>query len=141
MKASEALIIEREIRIAARPETVFSFFTDPAKIIQWKGETADLTPEPGGVFRVEFDRENVARGEFVEVVPPQRLVFTWGWEDPSNPIRPGTSTVEVALIPDGDGTIVRLIHRDLPPQAVARHAEGWDLYLPRLAAVAARQPD
>ncbi len=88
---------------------------------------------------MEFDRENVARGEFVEVVPPQRVVFTWGWEDPSNPIRPGTSTVEVALIPDGDGTIVRLIHRDLPPEAVPRHAEGWDLYLPRLAAAVSSQ--
>ena len=133
MKASEALIIEREIRIAARPETVFSFFTDPAKITQWKGEAADLTPEPGGVFRVEFDKDNVARGEFIEVVPPQRVVFTWGWEDPSNPIRPGSSTVEVSLVPDGGGTIVRLIHRGLPPEAVTKHAEGWDLYLPRLA--------
>lgn len=138
MPTAEATIIEREVRIAATPETVFSFFTEPEKYVRWKGQKAELDPRPGGVFRVDFDGKDIARGEFVEVEPYRRLVFTWGWEGEGHPIPPGSSIVEVTLEPDGDGTMVRLVHRDLPEGAVPKHAEGWDLFLPRLVeAVAA----
>ena len=43
-----ATVVEREVRIAARPETVFDFFIDPEKMRQWKGR-AELDPQPGGV--------------------------------------------------------------------------------------------
>lgn len=129
---TDSTIIQREIRIAARPETVFAFFTDPEKLVRWKGRQATLDARPGGTYRVDIDGKNVVRGEFVEVDPPRRVVFTWGWEDEASPLRPGSSTVEIELIPDGEGTLVRLIHRDLPPEAVAEHAKGWDHFLPRL---------
>ena len=84
---------------------------------------------------------NVARGEFVSVEPPTRVVFTWGWEGEGNPIPPGASTVEVTLTPDGDGTVLRLVHRDLPLEAQGAHADGWDHFLPRLVeAAAGRDP-
>jgi len=124
--------IEREIRVEARPETVFAFFTDPEKYVRWKGKLAELDPRPGGIYRVDLDGQHVARGEFVEIVPYRRVVFTWGWEEAGNPVQPGTSTVEIELIPDGDATSVRLVHRGLPEEAVAGHAEGWDIFLPRL---------
>jgi len=72
----------------------------------------------------------------VEIEPNRRLVFTWGWEGEGHPIPPGSSTVEVTLEPDGEGTVVRLVHSGLPEAAVPRHAEGWDLFLPRLVEVA-----
>ena len=76
----------------------------------------------------------VAEGEFVELVPERRVVFTWGWR--GHPLVPaGSSTVEVELVPDGDDTIIRLTHRDLPDEARAMHRVGWEHYLPRLAAV------
>ena len=136
MPTTETTIIEREVRIAASPETVFSYFVEPEKYVKWKGHRAELDPKPGGVFRVEFETKDVARGEFVEIEPNRRLVFTWGWEGEGQPIPPGSSTVEVTLEPDGEGTVVRLIHSGLPEAAVPRHAEGWDLFLPRLAEVA-----
>jgi uncharacterized protein YndB with AHSA1/START domain len=126
----------REVRIDASPETVFAFFTDPAKMVRWKGKLAQLDARPGGVYRVDINGTDVARGEFVTIEPPTRVVFTWGWEAEDNPIRPGASTVEVTLTPDGEGTILRLVHRDLPEDAKGAHAEGWDHYLPRLAATA-----
>src|SRR5436309_13045584 len=101
MPTAEATIIEREVRIAAAPETVFSYFTDPEKYVKWKGQHAELDPRPGGVFRVDFDGKDVARGEFVEIEPFRRLVFTWGWEGEGHPIPPGSSVVEVTLVPDG----------------------------------------
>jgi uncharacterized protein YndB with AHSA1/START domain len=133
---TEATIIEREVRIAAAPETVFSYFIEPEKYVKWKGEHAELDPRPGGVFRVEFETKDVARGEFIEVEPHRRLVFTWGWEGEGHPIPPGSSRVEVTLVPDGEETVVRLVHTGLPEAAVPRHAEGWDFFLPRLVEVA-----
>ena len=44
---------EHEVRIAATPETVFGFFTDPEKMTRWKGTTAKLDPRPGGIYRVD----------------------------------------------------------------------------------------
>jgi uncharacterized protein YndB with AHSA1/START domain len=135
-------VLEREIRIAARPEIVFSFFVDPAKMARWKGLRATLDPRPGGVYRVDINGRDVARGEYLEVTPHNRIVFTWGWEGDGSPLPPGASTVEVSLAPDGDGTIVRLRHLGLPnPPLFELHAAGWDHYLPRLmAACEGRDP-
>ena len=135
-----ATVVEREVRIAARPETVFEFFTDPDKMILWKGRRAELDPQPGGVYRVEMAEKIVARGSYVEIDAPSRVVFTWGWEgqEPGeNAVPPGSSRVEVSLEPDGEGTLVRLRHVDLPEEARQIHGEGWDLYLGRLAIAAA----
>ena len=65
-----AAVVEREVRIAARPETVFEFFVDPDKMILWKGRRAELDATPGGVYRVEINDQAVARGEYVEIEPP-----------------------------------------------------------------------
>ena len=125
-------VLEREVRIAASPATVFPFFTDPEKMIRWKGITAELDPRPGGVYRVNVTGHDIARGEYVEVVPNQRIVFTWGWEAEGNPVPPGSTTVEVTLTPDGDHTILRLRHLGLPAEARAEHGEGWDHFMARL---------
>ena len=124
--------VEREVRINARPETVFAFFTDPEKMTRWKGISAELDPRPGGVYRVNVTGQNTARGTYVEVVPFSRVVFTWGWEEDPN-LPPGASTVEVTLTPDGSGTIVRLRHYGLNQEQQKSHAEGWEHYLARLA--------
>jgi hypothetical protein len=50
---------------------------------------------------------------------------------------PQSTSVEVSLVPDGDDTIVRLIHRQLPDEAVSFHRRGWKHYLARLEVVAA----
>lgn len=146
MKTSAENAIEIERRIAARPETVFSYFTDPERFRLWQGFGAELDPRPGGIFRVTQTGRSrvVARGEYVEVEPPKRLVLTWGWEqieglpEGLNGLLPGASRVEVELIPDGDGTILRLRHSGLPTEGSRNvHMAGWDLSLGRLVVVAA----
>jgi uncharacterized protein YndB with AHSA1/START domain len=135
---SQALVIEREVRIDASPETVFEFFTNPAQMVRWKGATATLDPRPGGVYRVEMRPDAVIAGEYVEVDPPHRVVFTWGWEGGDAEAPPGSSTVAITLTADGDGTLVRLVHSGLPTAAsVERHSQGWDLYVGRLEIAAA----
>ena len=79
----------------------------------------------------------MARGEFVEIDPPRRVVFTWGWEG-MDAVPPGSSTVEVTFEPDGDATILRLVHRGLPSaEEVQQHSHGWDMYLGRLVVAGA----
>jgi uncharacterized protein YndB with AHSA1/START domain len=128
-------VIERVITIAAKPEVVFRLLTDPNEYVRWKGQLAELDARPSGTFRVSFPNgTDVVRGSFVEVIPPRRVVFTWGWE--GNPlVPPGSSTVEIDLEPAGSGTRLRLVHRGLPVDAVTRHSDGWDYLLPRLVAV------
>jgi uncharacterized protein YndB with AHSA1/START domain len=143
MTAATEGFVEVERRIAARPETVFSYFTDPARYRLWQGVDAELDPRPGGLFRVTMTSQSqaVVRGEYVEVEPPNRLVITWGWEpwdgQPDIFVAVGSSRVEITLEPDGDDTILRVQHSGLAdPQAYQFHNWGWGLTLDRLAAVA-----
>jgi uncharacterized protein YndB with AHSA1/START domain len=124
--------VELSIHIDATPATVFQYFVDPERLCRWQGIRADIDPRPGGTYRVHVAGDNVAVGQYVDVVRDERVVFTWGWEG-NDGLPPGTTTVEVTLAPDGDGTLVRLRHYDLPTDdAAARHREGWQHYLKRL---------
>jgi uncharacterized protein YndB with AHSA1/START domain len=128
---SATVAVTREVRIKASPETIFEFFTDPRKMMRWKGVEAELEPAPGGRYRVNVTGRDVASGEYVEVDPPNRVVFTWGWEGDTN-MPPGASTVEITLTREGDETLVTLTHRDLPEPALEGQTQGWEHFLPRL---------
>ncbi len=101
------------------------------------GTVATLAPQPGGIFRLEYNGQFVTSGTFLELDPPLKIVFTWGWETEGDPTPPGSSVVELVLVPDEDGTLLRLVRRGLQPEAVGPHTEGWDHFLPRLAAAVA----
>jgi uncharacterized protein YndB with AHSA1/START domain len=132
----ETDVLVHEVRIAARPETVFAFFTDPEKMVRWKAISADLEPRPGGLYRAVITHAHTARGQYLEIEPFSRIVFTWGWEGDIGGVAPGSTTVEVTFIPDGEATLVRLRHVGLPADQREVHAQGWGHYLPRLAAAA-----
>ena len=134
--ATDTTVYERTLAIDASPETVWEFLVDPEKLMRWKGINADLETQPGGIFRCEVIPGHIARGEYVEIDKPNKLVFTWGW-DGSEDVPPGSSTIEIELASEGDGTSLRFVHRDLPnAEAIASHAHGWDHYLPRLETAA-----
>ena len=125
------------IRIAAPPEVVFSFFTDPVKMVQWKGMDAALDPRPGGIYRVTMgDDGPVMSGAYVELEPYERLVFLFGWEDGRHSMAPSSTRVEVTLTPEGHGTRVILRHLELPTtEAIDQHQQGWVHFLGELARV------
>jgi uncharacterized protein YndB with AHSA1/START domain len=131
-------VIERDVRIAAKPDTVFDFWVDPARIVEWMGRTATIEAHVGGAFRIDYNGTDIASGTILEIDRPRRLVLSWGWEAPGDPTPPGESRVEVIFEPDGDGTRLRLRHSGLPDEAVQGHSEGWDQFLPGLAEVVAR---
>lgn len=159
----ETSVVEHEVRVAAPPEVVFSYFTDPAKMVRWMGSEATLDPRPGGVCRIVFQPSEprveflrsvygdgggrptepaetsdagVISGEFVEVDPYRRIALTWGWEQELFAMPPASTAVEISFEGDARETLVRLTHRRLPAAAVEFHRAGWEHYLPRLAVTA-----
>jgi uncharacterized protein YndB with AHSA1/START domain len=134
---TEAEVLEVSVHIAAQPETVFPYFVDPARYRQWMGTAVDLDAVPGGIYRVGMRDGIEAVGEFVEVDPPRRLVFTWGWTGRFE-VPPGSTRVEVTLTAEDGGTRVLLRHSGLLTDDDRRqHRTGWETYLGRLAVRAA----
>jgi uncharacterized protein YndB with AHSA1/START domain len=129
-----------QVRIAAPPEIVFPYFTDPVRMVDWFGVGALLDPRPGGTFSVDVNGRDTVAGEYVEVDPPRRVVFTWGFAGGGRATAAGSTRVEVTLEPDGEGTLVVLQHHGLSGTAATSHEEGWAHYLARLAPVAAGAP-
>jgi uncharacterized protein YndB with AHSA1/START domain len=138
MPSVDVKAIEREITINAKPEIVFSYLIDPEKLRRWFVAAATTDPRPGGTYRLEMnDKGYVALGKYLEVVPPTRLVLTWGWEGDDSPTPVGSSTVEITLKADGSGTLLKLTHRDLGSEESRNsHDRGWVKYLQRLAIAA-----
>lgn len=128
-------------RLKAPPQKVFAAWTDPEKLIHWFGpaETthgsvrADMDVRVGGRYRVDFQtvdgEHHQVGGEYQEVAPNERLVFSWAWH--STPER--ESLVTVTLKPDGDSTLLTLLHeRFFDQKARDGHEHGWTGTLEKL---------
>ncbi len=122
--------VEQVVHIDAPPETVWSFWTEPARLCEWWGVEADAVAETGGIFRVVMDGGPVMLGEFLELEPPRRLLFSFGWEGgaPGGPLPPGSSRVEVVLDDQAGGTLLTLRH-ELPAIHAPDHLEGWAFFV------------
>jgi uncharacterized protein YndB with AHSA1/START domain len=136
----ETRVVEQTLRIAARPETVWRYWTDPQLMADWWG-AAQLDPQPGGTYVVEMEGGPVMRGEYLELVPYERIVFSFGWEptEGAPPIAPCSTRVEVSLVGHEGDTILTLRHT-LPAADADHHRAGWELYLPRLVAAVQASP-
>ena len=64
---TEIAPVEVTMHIAAAPQDVFPYFTDPARYVQWMGTEAKLEPEPGGIYRVHMSDGFKAAGTFLQV--------------------------------------------------------------------------
>ena len=133
------------VEAAARPDTVFGFFTDPESFDLWMGAAmgkARIAPRAGGEVRVDFPAfgdfpARRVRGEVTAMEPPRRFCFTWGYEG-DDAFPPGSSTVQITLVPIPRGTRVELRHAGLPTDELREaHRGGFRLYLSVLAARAA----
>jgi len=124
-------------RIRARPAIVFDALTTAEGVGAWWGPDdlpvmlAETDPRVGGAFRVRFRThdglEHEVRGEYLEVVPPRRIVMTWCWVSGGEPEEAGrVSRVECDLAPVAGGTELTFTHADLRNEAsLASHTRGW----------------
>jgi uncharacterized protein YndB with AHSA1/START domain len=128
-------------RIKAPPERVWAAITRPEQMTQWWGPDAGPTLKaeadvrPGGRFAVTFrllnGDEHTPTGVYREVVPEERLVFTWEWA--GHPER--ESLVSFRLAPIEGGTELTLTHEQLPDEEARRsHENGWLGWFDKLTA-------
>jgi uncharacterized protein YndB with AHSA1/START domain len=127
--------IVKQTFIAATPDEIFPYLTQSEKYILWMGLAAEIDARPGGIFQVDPNTRDIIFGEFLEVTPPHRIVFTWGWKEPGHPVPAGSTRVEIDLIPRDGGTLLILKHHYLPDLSRDRYAAGWAHYLGRLKVV------
>ena len=140
-----SLTISRRLR--ASPQKVYAAWTRPENLIQWFAAAqakpgsirADLDARVGGRYRISFTDEksgeyHEAGGVYREVVPNQRLKFTWAWH--STPERESLVTVE--LKGDASGTLMIFTHAQFADQAARdNHERGWSKFFDTLEQVVA----
>ena len=131
-----SLTIKRRFNVP--PEKVFAAWSDPEKMSHWMGPVGTQRVEAkcdlrvGGRYHVKMvttEAEHNVGGVYREIVPNEKLVFTWAWQ--SMPER--ESQVTVTFRRDGAGTIMTLLHEQFFDQdARDRHNAGWLSTMDRL---------
>lgn len=135
MMATLSHTLARTVTIRAAQSTVFRHFTDSARWAAWWGAGSTIDARPGGRVYVRYVDGTEASGEVVEIDPPRRIVFTYGYAS-GKPFGPGGTRVTIALAPHADGTRLTLTH-DLPDAASRdEHEQGWRYQLSVFANVA-----
>jgi uncharacterized protein YndB with AHSA1/START domain len=118
-----------EVTIAAPAAAVWELLTTADGLVRWVGPEATAVAEPGGILRWMHPNGATVVGEFVELDPHRRLVFTYGWEDGRLGVPPGSTTVVIELTEEDGVTTLRLEHHGLPPAVVDDHERGWAYFL------------
>ena len=143
-KTAEKTSLEVIRFISAPPARVYDAWTDPARLKQWFGpenvRTRNITAEVrvGGKYRWDVinqeGEEWAAFGEYRELAPGKKIVFTWQWDD-DEAWENRTSAVTVEFFESGGGTELRLKHEQLPSaESRDRHNQAWNSLLDRLVA-------
>lgn len=128
--------LERTVIIRASRETVFRYFTDSARWANWWGAGSTIDPRVGGAVYIRFPGAVEVRGEVVELQPPARIVFTYGFVS-GKPIPVGASRVRLELEAEGALTRVHLTHDFADETARNEHVQGWRYQLSVFANVVA----
>jgi uncharacterized protein YndB with AHSA1/START domain len=128
--------------LTSKPEKVYRAFIEPDAMAKWlppNGFTCTvhhMDPKPGGTFRMSFRNFTTGQshsfgGEYLELVPNERLRYTDQFEDPN---LPGDIQVTVTLKSVPVGTEVHIVQENLPdvipPEACYL---GWQESLRNLA--------
>jgi len=126
-------------RLNAPPEKVYAAWTQAEQLVRWFGPDAgpvhhaETDVRVGGRYAIAFSTEDGERhhvsGTYHEVVPNEKLAFTWQWI--TMPER--QSFVIVTIKPDGDGSILTLHHEQFFDEAARDgHRLGWTGALDKL---------
>ena len=131
--------LTRQIVIRAPRALVFRYFTDSSRFAAWWGAGSSIDPRPGGEVLIRYPNAVIARGVVEQIVADERIVFTYGYDDPAKPIAPGASRVMILLFDDRDGTRLDLRHEFADPKVRDQHIPGWRYQLSVFANVVARE--
>lgn len=129
--------LERTILIRARRATVFRYFTDSERFATWWGAGSSIDPKPGGAVLIRYPGGSTASGKIVEIVDGERIVFSYGYDDPAKSIPPGASLVTILLRDVPGGTELELRHDVHDEKTREQHVLGWRFQLSLFANVVA----
>jgi uncharacterized protein YndB with AHSA1/START domain len=141
-KAADKVSLKIKRVIKAPRDRVYAAWTDPAQMRQWFGpenvQTRNLVADARVGGRFQWDLTNsegeelTVAGEYCELQPDKKVVFTWQWQDDED--WEGRKSIVTVEFSDCDGgTEVRLIHEQLPTEESRdRHSEGWTSLLKKL---------
>jgi uncharacterized protein YndB with AHSA1/START domain len=144
MNAREGLVLDLTCVLDAPPERIFSMLTEPAELAKWWGPHGFTTPRIDldlrvrGAYRFAMQPPDGElfhlTGEFLEIDPPSRLVYTFRWEEPDPDDR--TTVVSLSLDDVGDATELSLSQGEFATEArVSLHRSGWTDSLEKLRAL------
>ena len=143
---AQDVVLQVNRRFEAPRERVFEAWTSPAVLREWwragpEWETpeAEVDLRPGGSYRLsmrdtEKDETHTVVGEYKEVSPPERLVYTWNWEGDAEPMAGSEGTLVTVEFADDDGaTEVSLTHTGFANEEImGMHAHGWEACIANL---------
>ena len=145
-EVGQELVLELSHHYAAPREDVFDAWTNPEVLKRWRAaaptwETplVEVDAREGGSYRLSMRTDagevHTVGGEFTEVRPPERLAYTWSWEQGPDAAMAGSeqTLVVVDFIDDGVGTLVRLTHSGFASEEIrGMHIQGWEAVLANL---------
>lgn len=138
--------LELEHRYAAPRKEVFEAWTNPEVLKRWWAAAptwgtplAEVDAREGGSYRLSMRTDegevHTVKGGYREVSPPERLAYTWSWEEGPDAAMAGSEStlVVVEFLEDGDGTLVKLTHSGFASEQIREmHAQGWEAVLANL---------
>jgi uncharacterized protein YndB with AHSA1/START domain len=129
--------LERAIDICARRDTVFRFFTDSKYFADWWGEGSTIEGRKSGSLKILFSNGIQVSGKILEIDPPERIVFTYGYES-GKPFSPEDSRVTITLQEHPSGTRLTLTHEFHDAASRDQHIQAWRYQLALFANAASK---
>ena len=134
---SDTLIVQGDFE-AFSPQELFDYWITPSLLVQWWPEEAEVNPCEGGPFKFSWPSMNwVLQGNYKEIVPAERVAFTWKWNhDPAD--SPALNVVVDFAAADAAGTLLTIHHGPYGSSAEDQearqgHLEGWIHFCMKLA--------
>jgi uncharacterized protein YndB with AHSA1/START domain len=133
-KPNDALVLRLSRSFAAPRERVFRAFTAPTQLVRWWGPKGFTVPactldvRVGGAWRTVMrspeGKDHIVSGVYREIMPPERLVFTWAWEEDGARGHETVVTIEFSETPGG--TRLELTHERFQTEDSRNaHRDGW----------------
>ena len=128
-------LARQDVEIEASRELVYEYLTSADGLLEWIAIEATVDARVGGTVRWTHANGMTVAGKFLELIPPERVVFSYGWErNDRYELPPGSSTVEIELTAVREGhTRLRLRDLGVPAAYVREHDAGWGHFLRQLA--------
>ncbi len=123
--STPAFIVRRSLVIAASREVVYRYFTDSERFARWWGAGSTIEAVVGGSYHIRYPNGSTAGGQVIELMPPERIVLSWGYDDPAQPIARGGSRVVFTLSEVPEGTLLQLAHEVDTKEIHDAHVAGW----------------